>query len=279
MNNSPLETSRPRASRAPRTILVNLVIRVLRPLARLMLRHGITLYEFIEIARWVFAHAAMDGNRFSVRSRDAWSMSKSRCAVLTGMTRRQVDRQIRLAEPATEDARRTYHRGVRVLAAWAAEDEYRDELGLRGELPLRGSRRSFEQLVRIHCRDISMRSMLDELLSRGCVLRTSRDTIRFVHDDLDAMPPFRCNIQQLEQSAEDFMQLLERTLENRQVDPLLHVVSPPLTHEEHEILQLRLRMHMQSFIGEVQREFAAGSRPLQPDQGDTFVAAVFCTKR
>lgn len=263
----------------PRKKLTNLVIRVLRPLARLMLQHGITLYEFIEIARWVFANVAMDSSRFSIRNRDAWSMTKSRGAALTGMTRREVDRQVRLHEPATDDARRTYHRGVRVLAAWASEPAYQDESGLRDEIPLRGKYGSFEQLVRVHCRDISMRSMLDELISRGCVIRTARDTLRFVHDNLDPAPRISCDTHLLEQAAEDFMRLLERQLNNPRSDALMHIVSPALTQAERVEVQARLRRHMQTFISEVQREFAAVSSSLAPKDGEHVVATVYCTTR
>lgn len=265
--------------REPRKALTNLVIRVLRPLARLMLQHGITLYEFIEIARWVFARVAMDGNRFLMRDRDVWAMTKSRCAVLTGMTRRQVDRQVKLAEPATEDARRTYHRSARVLAAWGSEPAYHDERGLRAEIPLRGEHGSFENLVRVHCRDISVRSMVDELVSRGCVMRTGRNTLRFVHDDLDGSPPPGCDMHQLEQVAEDFMRLLERQLQNPQSDALMTMVSPPLTPEERVDVQARLQQHMEIFIAEVQREFASASSALQAADGEHLVASTYCVMR
>lgn len=261
-------------ARAPRKALVNLIIRVLRPLARLMLRHGVTLYEFIAIARWVFAHVAMDHKRFFLGHRDAWAMTKSRCAVLTGMTRRQVDRQLSLDFPETEAARRNYHRGVRILEAWAAGPEYLDAHGVRRELPLRGAG-SFDQLVRQHCRDTSMRSMLDELLSRGCVFQPTPHTVRFVHDYLDATPSFCCDISQLEQTAEDFMLLLERRLDNQPDSKLVHLVSPPLTCEERHRLQARLRLHMQAFVDEVRQEFSAASRTLHEARAERFVAGIY----
>lgn len=276
MNKKSLE---PPNRRAPRKILTNIVIRVLRPLARLMLQHGVTLYEFIEIARWVFANVAMDGERFSMRDRDAWSMTKSRGAVLTGMTRRQVDRQVRLPEPATEDARRTYHRSVRVLAVWATEPAYLDECGLPGELPLRGEHGSFETLVRAHCRDISMRSMLDELVSRGCVMRTAGNTLRFLHADLDATSPLAYDVQQLQQAVEDFMRLLERQFNNPQPGALMYIASPALTSGQRVEVQARLRRHMESFVADVQNEFTAVSSSLLAADGEQLVAGVYWTTR
>ncbi|HEX6929193.1 MAG TPA: DUF6502 family protein, partial [Gammaproteobacteria bacterium] len=85
---------------ATQNALVALLVNVLRPLVVLMLRQGMTAYEFAEISRWVFAHAAMDRQQFAVRGRDVWSMTKSRAAVLTGLTRREVDRLVSMPAPA-----------------------------------------------------------------------------------------------------------------------------------------------------------------------------------
>ena len=72
------------------------VRRVLRPLIRLMLRHGITATAFQELARKEFTDVAFDD--FPVRGR---SQSVSRVAVITGLSRKEVAR-LRALPPLDE---------------------------------------------------------------------------------------------------------------------------------------------------------------------------------
>jgi len=262
------------ANSNPRSAVVNLIVRILRPLVLIMLRHGMTVYEFGEISRWVFARVAMDRRHFEVRHRDVWSMTKSRCAVLTGMTRRQVDRQIALPAPALELARHNYHRGVRVLAAWAEDPGYQDEQGARRILPLRGESDSFECLARSHCRDIPLRAMVDDLEHRGCIVRPTPDTVRFVHENFDGPTVAASDMHAMEQIAENFMLLMEQRLNGRSV-PFTEVVSPSLAPAEQRALQLRLAQHVDAFIAEVREEMLLSPRPLLTDDAGKVLLGVY----
>lgn len=175
------------ADRQPDTIqpngLVSFLARTLRPLVLLVLKKGMTAYEFNEIVRWIFATVAMDKKQFSVQGRDAWSTTRARAAVLTGLTRREVNRLTRLPEPSIDDTRANYHRSQRILEAWMTSPGYQAKSGEPADLPIRGEGHSLEQLVREHCRDITVRAMLDELEARGCVTRLDRNTVRYIHAD------------------------------------------------------------------------------------------------
>ncbi|MBW3566816.1 MAG: hypothetical protein KY410_02470 [Proteobacteria bacterium] len=260
-------------------MVVRLVVRILRPLVRIMLRHGITVYEFAEVSRWMYARAAMERGRFEVRHRNVWAMTKSRCAVLTGMTRRQVDRQLGLAEPALDEARRNYNRGVRILAAWQEEPGYQDAQGLPRALAFRGAQDSFEALSRKHCRDIPVRTMLDELESRGCVVRPTASTVAFVHANFDGRVPATDELHQMEHVGENFMALLEQRLYGQASVPFIEVASPPLAPAERRALQLRVAQHVEALVAEIRHEMLACPRPLLDDESAIQLVGIYWGSR
>lgn len=260
-------------------MIVSLVVRILRPLVRIMLRHGITLYEFAEVSRWVYARAAMERGRFEIRHRNVWAMTKSRCAALTGMTRRQVDRQLNLSEPALDEARRNYNRGVRLLTAWQEEPGYQDDRGLPKTLAFRGAQDSFEALSRKHCRDIPVRTMLDELESRGCVRRSASNSVAFVHADFDGRVPARDDLHEIEQIAENFMVLLEQRLYSEAGVPFIEVASPPLAPAARRALQLRVAQHVETLVTEIRHEMLACPRSLLDDASTNLLVGIYWGSR
>lgn len=260
---------------ATRGAIVALLVKVLRPLVIFMLRHGMSVYEFTEISRWLFAHAAMDP-AFAVRNRDAWSMTKSRAAVLTGLTRREVDRLVRMHEPAVDEARETFHRGARVLAAWKREAGYQDAQGRPRDLAIKGEHGSLEWLVRHYCRDIPLRAMVDELLDRCCIVRPERNVVRFVQADIGgpAIPPE--DLEKLARQAGHFMELVERGLADEAALPcFIEVAAGPITAEHREALRHRLAETMDDFAAQVKRDLSTHPKSLMPDSGSRMIAGFY----
>ncbi len=247
---------------ATRNALVALLVKALRPLVMLMLKHGMTAYEFSEISRWVFAHAAMD-RRFAVSGRDVWSMTKSRAAVLTGLTRREVDRLLAMRTPAVEDARNAFHRSARILAAWAEEDGYQDLNGRPRDLPVKGPRGSLDWLVRHYCRDIPIRAMLDELEDRGCVMRLEGERVRFLHGEIGGPEISTQALDALAGQAGSFMALVESQLADA-AQPLrfLEISAGPVAPEHQDALAHRISETIQSFATQMNRDLVAQPKAL-----------------
>ncbi len=261
---------------AARNALVALLVKVLRPLAVLMLRHGLTAYEFAEISRWVFAHTAMDRKQFAVRGRDAWSMTKSRAAVLTGLTRREVDRLVSMQAPAVEETRETFHRGARILGAWMREDGYQDRKGQPRDLPVKGEQVSLEWLVRRYCRDIPLRAMLDELVDRGCVARLESDRVRFVHADIGGPALSAEALDRLGGQAEHFMMLVNNALGDDPVPPhFVELAAGAVAPEHHEALRNRITEAMNAFAAQTSRELSAHPKSLMTDNGNRIVVGLY----
>ena len=60
---------------------------LLRPLVRILLRHGVTYGEFSEVVKTVYVKIAAQEFRVPAKK-----MSKARIAIVTGLTRKEVQR-------------------------------------------------------------------------------------------------------------------------------------------------------------------------------------------
>lgn len=146
--------------------LVRLAVKVLRPLARILLRHGMSSVEFNEISRWVFVDVAMTDPQFSIPER---SQSKSRVAVLTGLSRKEVLRLREMTAPDQAEEFSSSNRAARVLTGWTENPMFSDDKDQPRELPLKKGAPSFADLVRMYSGDMPYRVVLDELLRSGAV--------------------------------------------------------------------------------------------------------------
>lgn len=265
---STAELQYPQPTPDTQTALVALLVNILRPLVVLMLRQGLTAYEFAEVTRWVYAHAAMDRKQFAVRGRDVWSMTKSRAAVLTGLTRREVDRLLGMQAPAVDEARESFHRGTRILNAWLKESGYQDRNGRPRDLPVKGPQGSLEWLVRRYCRDIPLRAMLDELIDRGCVERVEHDRVRLVHADTSG-PALSCeDLDRIGRQAGQFMMLLGTALAGEAEPHFVEITAGPMAAEHRQALNERITETVSAFALQMKREISAHPKSLLADQDD-----------
>lgn len=137
---------------------------LLRPLARLLLRSGLTWKEFAEIAKGAYVQVAT--SEFGIRGRPT---NVSRVAILTGIGRREVRKQRAILEAAPEAVPAYLNAATRVLSAWHQEAEFLDADGKPRDLSAQGSSPSFEDLWRRHGGDLPMGALLKELQSVGAV--------------------------------------------------------------------------------------------------------------
>ena len=152
------------------------VLRVLRAFVRVLMRHGLALPAFVELAKRAYVEAAL--NDFAIPGRKP---SVSRAALLTGLTRKEVQRLVEgHAAGAEGEPPLPENRAARVVAGWVRDPDFR---GRDGEpLPLRfdGAEPSFSTLVRRHSGDMPPRAVLDELLRVGTVERDDNGVVRLM---------------------------------------------------------------------------------------------------
>lgn len=135
---------------------------LLRPLVRLLLRHGVAYGSFAEIAKRVYVEVAEKD--FALDDR---KQTNSRIAVLTGLTRKDVLRIMRSEDQVEDDAQ--HHRASRVISGWQHDAEFQTVSGKPADLPMDGETGSFAALVARYSGDMPVRAMADELQRVGAV--------------------------------------------------------------------------------------------------------------
>jgi Family of unknown function (DUF6502) len=146
--------------------------RIVDPLIGLMLDAGVTVQEFSKLVRESAVRSAADRV-----TRDGGRPSKSRVAIITGLSRSEVARILRLRDTPSA-TRPGQHPARKVLAAWYDTQQYLSKNGDPAILPIFGFRRSFEQLVAKHSGGIPVRAMLDQLSQINAVEILSGQRVR-----------------------------------------------------------------------------------------------------
>jgi len=134
------------------------ILHLLRPLARVLLRHGVSYGTFADLAKWVFVDVA--DREFNVSGK---KQTTSRVSVLTGLSRKEVARVQAIDAPDDEAIVQQYNRAARVISGWVRDAAFNDFDGNPALLPFEGDK-SFASLVKAYSGDMPARAILDELL-------------------------------------------------------------------------------------------------------------------
>ncbi|MBA2408895.1 MAG: hypothetical protein H0V62_03645 [Gammaproteobacteria bacterium] len=133
--------------------------RFLRPLVRVLLRHGMSFGEFAEVVKSVYVEVARDD--FTPAGKRP---SDARVAILSGLTRKDVKRLRESAEPGDFSLKTgRVNRATRVLSGWYQDPDFIGEDGQPVPLLLEGGPADFTGLVRRYSGDMPPKTMLEEL--------------------------------------------------------------------------------------------------------------------
>jgi hypothetical protein len=151
------------------------VLRILRPLVRILLRSGVSYSSFADLAKWVYVDVATQ--EFGIEGR---KQSTSRVSVLTGLSRKEVSRVRRLRRPDDRATAERYNRAARVIAGWRRESAFLDAEGKPAILPLAGKGGTFSELVKRFSGDVPIRAILDELIRVGATEQLDDGSVRLL---------------------------------------------------------------------------------------------------
>ncbi len=154
--------------------LTKAVTRLLKPLVRILLRHGIGFGAFTELAKRAYVDVAFED--FDVKGR---KQTDSRVATITGLSRKEVKRIKELPDDHDSGAITRYNRAARVVYGWVHDSAYQSAPGECRDLPFDGEI-SFSSLVKEYSGDVPPRAILDELLQVGVVKRDGQGMIRLL---------------------------------------------------------------------------------------------------
>jgi hypothetical protein len=148
--------------------------RILRPLVRLLLTHGVTYPLITDIVKSTYVDVARREFRLAGKRQ-----TDSRISLLTGVHRKDVKRLIDEGDRGAE-APVGVSLGAALVARWLGESELIDAQGRPQPLPRLasdGGRMSFEALVESVSKDIRSRVILDEWLRTGVVQLDRQDRV------------------------------------------------------------------------------------------------------
>jgi uncharacterized protein DUF6502 len=151
--------------------------KILRPLFRILLRNQMSFKAFTDVAKRAYVDVATNDFRIPGKKQ-----SVSRVALLSGLTRKEVQRLLDLENASDTEAGERYNRAARVVAGWVRDADFSDAKGNPRDLQIsRGapaSAASFADLVRRYSGDIPYRAVLDELLRVKVAERIGGGSIR-----------------------------------------------------------------------------------------------------
>ena len=190
------------------------LIRLLRPLIRILLSNGVAFDAFADVAKRAYVDVAM--RDFEIPGK---KQTISRVSVLTGLTRKEVQRLLRAPSDAETDTSERYHRAARVIGGWRRDRKFQTAAGKPQDLAFDRGSKSFAELVRRYSGDMPPRAVLDELLRVGAVRRMSNGHLRLL---VPAYVPRSSNVDKigiLGADAADLIHTINHNLEHGTRDP------------------------------------------------------------
>jgi uncharacterized protein DUF6502 len=197
-------------SESVKTGLLAAYIKLLRPLVRILLRHGVTYGEFSEVVKTSFVTIA--AQEFRVPGK---KMSKARIAIVTGLTRKEVHRLSEIDQKERFALKTNLNRITRVLSGWHTDPDYTGPYGMPLEVRYDSDVPkdvTFVRLVQQYSGDMTPRAMLDELLRVGSVVETDHNWFKVLRREYlpEALAPD--SLERLGRGVHDFVHTIEENM-------------------------------------------------------------------
>lgn len=152
--------------------LLTAVYRILKSLAKLSIRLGLSAGAMSELVRRAYLDAAEE-----IILDEGDKVLTTKVCAMTGLYRKEIIRLRNLpplADPTHDDR---YNRSARVVTGWLRDSDYHTDKGNPAALKLQGPG-SFAELVKRYSGDMAPTAMQQELERLGVVTLTSRNLVK-----------------------------------------------------------------------------------------------------
>ena len=156
-------------------VLASAIVRLLRPLVRILLANGMSFDAFASLAKRTFVEVGM--RDFAIAGK---KQSISRISILTGLTRKEVQRVLQDHTPLEDSTGEHYNRAARVISGWIRDADFTEASRRPKILSIDNGSASFSALVRRYSGDMPARAVLDELLRVGAAERLDDQRVRLL---------------------------------------------------------------------------------------------------
>ncbi|WP_347332213.1 DUF6502 family protein [Marinimicrobium locisalis] len=188
--------------------LARALYKMLRPMVRLLLRHGVSYRLFADIARHVYVDTARED--FAIPGR---KQSLSRMAVLTGINRKDIAKLQDRPHPLSDAPAEKPTPAARVITAWLNDVRFHSAEGEPATLPIEANTASpsFSSLVQEYSHDVPVRALLDELERIKAVTRDG-ETVALLARGYIPVEDMQENIRIFGTAAADLMRTMDHNI-------------------------------------------------------------------
>jgi hypothetical protein len=225
----------------PSDLMTAALVKLFRPLVRLLLRFHIPYKACAEALKWTFVDVAT--HEFAMGEQ---KQTKSRVAVITGLTRIEVEKLQREGAKTTQETAALYNRAARVLTAWEYDPKYSDRNGKPKLLVQDGAELSIADLVTRYSGGATVRAVLDELLAKGNVRWLEPEQkYEFVSAQFLAVGN-NLELDILATATSDMLSTIERNIRPGQTDKRLQAYVEQADLPQHLIPEVRAHIRRKS---------------------------------
>lgn len=146
------------------SLISSVASRILRPLARIMLRNGLSCKEFEELVRKAYVDECINEAKISRQKVTISSVSAQ-----TGLSRKEVKRLHEVVDDSQQERSSKYNKAVRVISGWLNDRRFSNDENQALPLALEAETCSFAELVKDYSGDVPTVAMLKSLEAAGCV--------------------------------------------------------------------------------------------------------------
>jgi len=217
--------------------------------------------SFYELVKHAYVLVARD--EFGISGKAA---TTSRIAILTGLTRKEVQALLDMPLHREDRYGDEYNRAARVITGWLRDPDFGDGNGHPLPLHMVGKRCSFSTLVKRYSGDIPVRAMLDELVRVGTVKRLRDGRIGLVVRGYIPQKGMDQQLTILGQDAADLITTIDHNLYRDPSRPRIHrkVMYDNVPLESAEAFQAIAQARAQEMLEGLDRWLSHRDRDVNP---------------
>lgn len=243
--------------------LTRALYKVLKPMVRLLLRHGVSYKSFSDISRHVFVDVAETD--FALPGRKP---SNSRTAVLTGINRKDIAKLKERPHPLSQKSLESPNPVARVITAWLNDSRFHDGAGRPLVLNIEdspGSPGSFTALARDYSSDVPVRALLDELHRLAAIERVD-DQVALVVNGYVPLADMKESLRIFGTAASDILTTMDHNISAEQPGPFLQrtVSYQNIAPEDLELVRRRCREEGEALLVRVNEWLSAYEQKQSP---------------